>query len=105
MWPFEVSNRAERDLTRLPVDEKRRIVAAVGIADLGDPTLRSDELPVFWACGGNLQAVVMANRPPFVVHPRAGAYVHHGRRQRPLLRVLTCRRTGGEEKIQALLAV
>jgi mRNA interferase RelE/StbE len=29
MWRVEVSNRAERDLTRLPVDEKRRIVAAI----------------------------------------------------------------------------
>jgi len=47
--------------------------AQIGIADLsrpdyGEPVeVRSDELPVFWACGVTPQAVVAATRPEFCI--------------------------------------
>lgn len=46
---------------------------ALGIVDLtrpdyGDPVeIRSDELPVFWACGVTPQAAISAARPPFAI--------------------------------------
>jgi uncharacterized protein YcsI (UPF0317 family) len=46
---------------------------ALGIADLarpdyGDPVeIRSDELPVFWACGVTPQAAIAAARPSFAI--------------------------------------
>ena len=47
--------------------------AAIGIADIrhpefGDPvTIRSDELPVFWACGVTPQAVLMETKPELAI--------------------------------------
>jgi uncharacterized protein YcsI (UPF0317 family) len=46
---------------------------AIGITDLnrpdwGDPvTIRSDEIPVFWACGVTPQAVAIASNTPLVI--------------------------------------
>jgi uncharacterized protein YcsI (UPF0317 family) len=45
----------------------------IGIQDLGKPDygdcieLRSDELPVFWACGVTPQAVIVAAKPSFAI--------------------------------------
>ena len=47
--------------------------AALGIADLSRPDwgdsvgVRTDELPVFWACGVTPQAVALASKPPFMI--------------------------------------
>lgn len=47
--------------------------AALGIADLGRPdygdavTVKSHEVPVFWACGVTPQAVAIASRLPLVI--------------------------------------
>jgi uncharacterized protein YcsI (UPF0317 family) len=46
---------------------------AIGIADIARPDhgdaieVRSDELPVFWACGVTPQAVIAAVKPPFAI--------------------------------------
>jgi uncharacterized protein YcsI (UPF0317 family) len=46
---------------------------AIGIVDLtspdwGDPVpIRSEEVPVFWACGVTPQAVAIAARPPLMI--------------------------------------
>ncbi len=43
-------------------------IADIGRPDFGDPVeIKSDELPVFWACGVTPQAVVMAARPAFCI--------------------------------------
>lgn len=47
--------------------------AAIGIADLGKPDygdpveLKSDEVPVFWACGVTTQAALIAAKPDFCI--------------------------------------
>jgi uncharacterized protein YcsI (UPF0317 family) len=47
--------------------------AAIGIADLAKPDygdavpVKSDELPVFWACGVTPQAVIAAAKLPFAI--------------------------------------
>ncbi len=47
--------------------------AALGIRDLsrpdfGDPvTIRTGEVPVFWACGVTPQAVAMQSKPPLMI--------------------------------------
>jgi uncharacterized protein YcsI (UPF0317 family) len=52
--------------------------AAIGIADVsrpdyGDPVeFRTDEVPVFWACGVTPQAAVMAAKLPFAITHKPG---------------------------------
>ena len=52
---------------------------AIGIADLarpnyGDPvTVRTDELPVFWACGVTPQSVIETVKPPFAITHQPGS--------------------------------
>ena len=52
--------------------------AAIGIKDIeqpdfGDPVkIKSNELPVFWACGVTPQAAVMAAHPPFAITHKPG---------------------------------
>lgn len=52
--------------------------SAIGIRDLtrpdfGDPVdLRSDEVPVFWACGVTPQAVAMETKPPLLITHQPG---------------------------------
>ena len=56
---------------------------AIGIRDLAKPDygdavpVKSDELPVFWACGVTPQAVIAEVRPGFLRHPRAGIHADH----------------------------
>jgi len=51
----------------------------IGIADLAKPdygdavAVKSDELPVFWACGVTPQAVIAAARLPFCITHAPGA--------------------------------
>ncbi len=49
-------------------------IADIGRPDFGDPVeIKSDEVPVFWACGVTPQAVVMAARPAFCITHAPGA--------------------------------
>lgn len=51
----------------------------IGIADIAKPDfgdsveVRSDELPVFWACGVTPQSVAMAVKPPFCITHSPGS--------------------------------
>src|SRR5436190_24376229 len=51
---------------------------AIGILELskpdfGDPvTIKSGEVPVFWACGVTPQAAVMHAKPPFAITHKPG---------------------------------
>jgi uncharacterized protein YcsI (UPF0317 family) len=53
----------------------------IGIADLGKPdygdpvAIKSDELPVFWACGVTPQAVIAAVKPSFAITHAPGAMI------------------------------
>src|SRR5262245_13116174 len=52
--------------------------AALGIRDIGRPDfgdpveVRTDEIPVFWACGVTPQAVAMEVRPPLLITHKPG---------------------------------
>jgi uncharacterized protein YcsI (UPF0317 family) len=52
---------------------------AIGIVDLGKPDygdavpVKSDELPVFWACGVTPQAVIAQVRPEFCITHAPGS--------------------------------
>jgi uncharacterized protein YcsI (UPF0317 family) len=52
---------------------------AIGIEDIGSPdfgdavTIRSDEIPVFWACGVTTQSVLQGAALPFVITHSPGS--------------------------------
>jgi uncharacterized protein YcsI (UPF0317 family) len=52
--------------------------AAIGIADIncpefgGEPDIRTDEVPLFWACGVTPQSIIEIAKPPFCITHKAG---------------------------------
>jgi len=48
-------------------------ISVIAKPDYGDPVeIRSDEVPVFWACGVTPQAVAVASRLPFLITHKPG---------------------------------